>query len=1141
MTTKKTFFRTILMVLAYVDILIMVYSRLHAQPVDNLSHFTISDIGGPEAGIPGEINVGESIENVIITARDINGERLTTYNGLVHLTEQTEAGPGRLEPASVQIVNGEWQGSIILYRAGKRSQDFGVTGDVWLEVTDNIENPHFGTSNLFTARPAEFATLLSILPGEEHFPGSPTGRTGDSYFQQAGTEFKVKVVATDAYWNEVKRIEDTIRIASSDSEAILSPNKTMLKSEVHMPVTLNTTGQQTVTVFDVTRPQIASHNSTEITVVVDIPDSVTHFVFDEISGPIVAGDTIQVTARALDENDLLVTSYNQQGVLSSSTGPGTLSIATVIFSNGVWSGQVSITRADAAARLTVTDAGGTASGESNSFEISAGTVSRLLVFLPGEVPSPGVQPGKSGQPDLRFVDELFDVEVHAVDRWWNLTQPVSLSLSFSAGDPEATLPGNVTQTTSSASYSVAFRKEGHNQLSVSVSNNPALSSYMSTLFFVDAGLIDRFVLSQIDSVQTAGEPFFVRIEAHNNDGDLVANYDSEILLAASTGTGTISTAGVMLSNGVWQGELHVTKADSDVVLFAADLVTPPNTHSGTSNAFSVQPNVPDALQLLLPGQTSTPGVTPGVQGVPSTLIAGDSAGVVVRLIDPFWNTIPTGETMLAVSTSDSFAVLPDTVALNNGAATFAVMFRSAGSHQVEVAPFFEPGLMTQTSDVTQVVPAGFARLVTLLPGEQLLAGDSEQDPNKGPGKTGARVIQTIGVPFQVQVLATDDFFNLVPAAAPDVITLFVTDTEAVISPPDTVLVGGAAGFTVTLMQGGNQVMRAADLSDNGIRQSNDNVVQVLSGGLHYDLSVSVDSVIAGDSFEIDVSYRDGVGEVVSTANHAVRVTLVASSETDVEIGEVSVPTFNLESGRKNLSEFIVLAGAFRLRFDDDLGTPAKFSDPVVVSPGPVASVTMSVADAEIGAVDETVLTAQLLDRVDNVVPAETVFFEVLFGNGTLSANSTVSNVNGVASVTFRGGGLTETNTIQARAGEASGTIPVVVNLTMSDLSNGEVVNYPNPFGMATASTRIDYYLEADGDVDLRIFDLFGNLVWSRTIAAGLPGARGRTGNAHPNSVEWFGVNDRGQEVGNGGYILLARAVANGKEIMRKKRKIVVLR
>ena len=81
----------------------------------------------------------------------------------------------------------------------------------------------------------------------------------------------------------------------------------------------------------------------------------------------------------------------------------------------------------------------------------------------------------------------------------------------------------------------------------------------------------------------------------------------------------------------------------------------------------------------------------------------------------------------------------------------------------------------------------------------------------------------------------------------------------------------------------------------------------------------------------------------------------------------------------------------------------------------------------------------------------------------------------------------------------------------------------------------------NADVTLRIYDLFGNLVWSKNIPAGSEGGLGRDQSPHANSVVWDGRNDKGQKVGSGGYILMAKAVANGKTVMDNHRKIAVVR
>jgi hypothetical protein len=71
---------------------------------------------------------------------------------------------------------------------------------------------------------------------------------------------------------------------------------------------------------------------------------------------------------------------------------------------------------------------------------------------------------------------------------------------------------------------------------------------------------------------------------------------------------------------------------------------------------------------------------------------------------------------------------------------------------------------------------------------------------------------------------------------------------------------------------------------------------------------------------------------------------------------------------------------------------------------------------------------------------------------------------------------------------------------------------PNPFvpGMETAG--ITYVLAGDAPVEIEIFTLFGDRVWSQSIPAGDPGGR-----AGLNAVPWDGKNESGQSVRNGVY------------------------
>ena len=72
-------------------------------------------------------------------------------------------------------------------------------------------------------------------------------------------------------------------------------------------------------------------------------------------------------------------------------------------------------------------------------------------------------------------------------------------------------------------------------------------------------------------------------------------------------------------------------------------------------------------------------------------------------------------------------------------------------------------------------------------------------------------------------------------------------------------------------------------------------------------------------------------------------------------------------------------------------------------------------------------------------------------------------------------------------------------------------NYPNPFGRQYAYTNIAFLLEKDSDVDIRIFTLTGDLVWSKKLT-------GLHRGFYDRLVKWDGKNDKGQTVLNGVYL-----------------------
>ena len=77
-------------------------------------------------------------------------------------------------------------------------------------------------------------------------------------------------------------------------------------------------------------------------------------------------------------------------------------------------------------------------------------------------------------------------------------------------------------------------------------------------------------------------------------------------------------------------------------------------------------------------------------------------------------------------------------------------------------------------------------------------------------------------------------------------------------------------------------------------------------------------------------------------------------------------------------------------------------------------------------------------------------------------------------------------------------------------------NRPNPFGSAERPvTKFIYHLEKNSDVTLRIYTLFGELVWEKRFSASDPQGQADGG---PKVITWNGTNGRGIRVLNGVYL-----------------------
>jgi hypothetical protein len=86
------------------------------------------------------------------------------------------------------------------------------------------------------------------------------------------------------------------------------------------------------------------------------------------------------------------------------------------------------------------------------------------------------------------------------------------------------------------------------------------------------------------------------------------------------------------------------------------------------------------------------------------------------------------------------------------------------------------------------------------------------------------------------------------------------------------------------------------------------------------------------------------------------------------------------------------------------------------------------------------------------------------------------------------------------------------------------ITYPNPFGKNQPYANIKFFLDDIANVEIRIFTLVGELVWTRIVNGEIPGVH--DGAFESDKYRWDGTNDRGNTVLNGVYLCVLKTTTN---------------
>ncbi len=340
---------------------------------------------------------------------------------------------------------------------------------------------------------------------------------------------------------------------------------------------------------------------------------------------------------------------------------------------------------------------------------AGGPFTRLQVLLPGETEAPGTTTGKLGTPDDQTVGTPFTLWVRACDDDWYTVDTVSDVVQIDSSDESATLPDDATLVNGEVGLTATLNAAGSFTLSAVDLSDPTIPEAVSAN--VTAMLLQGFEFSAIHQKnQYAGQPMDITLMAVNPNGEVVTGYSGPVQLQELTsfGAGRIEPEVVDLVAGVWSGSVTNYRADETSinrgnVNIYAFLASQP-AKNGTSDPFTVHPGPFVRVQLVVPGQDPLPGSVDGLTGTPATQGATQDFQVDVFATDPYWNPLPSGDTVRIIS-SDPGASTPVTGDLTDGYAQFTVYLATIGAQTLSVTDQTDGSIQGMTSAPIQVIPS----------------------------------------------------------------------------------------------------------------------------------------------------------------------------------------------------------------------------------------------------------------------------------------------------------------------------------------------------------------------------------------------------------------------------------------------------
>ncbi len=284
--------------------------------------------------------------------------------------------------------------------------------------------------------------------------------------------------------------------------------------------------------------------------------------------------------------------------------------------------------------------------------------------------------------------------------------------------------------------------------------------------------------------------------------------------AVSLSSGSASTTYVPLTAGSYQFQ----------VIYGGDT----NYNSATGAASSLTVNAGSATYFV-------------VSGFPSSTVAGVAHTVTVTAYDAYGDVATGYVGTVAISSSDSQAVLPSNASLTSGVGSFTVTLKTSGSQSI-----------TATDTVTSSITGAQTGITVNAAGATHFVVSGFSNP------------ATAGTASSVTVTAKDAYGNTATGYV-GTVAISSSDSQAVL-PSNASLTSGVGSFTVTLKTSGSQSITATDTVTSSITGAESSITVTHASAVSVTVSPSSASITAGGSQAFTATGEDAYGNTWDVTN-----------------------------------------------------------------------------------------------------------------------------------------------------------------------------------------------------------------------------------------------------------------------------------